>query len=73
MFTSETESPSSTMRRSSSMRIQDKKEISAIERNFNKRIPQVPAVNEGSHRLGHEKGAIKKQPQVSKINLLYFF
>lgn len=42
---------------------QESREISAMQQRLNKTSTRVSAINEGS-RHGHEKGAIKKQPQV---------
>lgn len=42
---------------------QESREISAMQQRLNKTSTRVSAVNERS-RHGHEKGAIKKQPQV---------
>lgn len=51
--------------RDSQVREQESREISAMQQRLNKTTTRVSAINEGS-RLGHEKGAIKKQPQVCR-------
>lgn len=47
----------------SQVREQESREISAMQQRLNKNSTRVSAINEGSLH-GHEKGAIKKQPQV---------
>ncbi|KAK8753029.1 hypothetical protein OTU49_002151 [Cherax quadricarinatus] len=44
------------------MREKENSEISAMQKRLNKTSTRVSAINEGS-RHGHEKGAVKKQPQ----------
>ncbi|XP_042889233.1 uncharacterized protein LOC122264425 isoform X4 [Penaeus japonicus] len=44
------------------VRNEESREISAMQKRLNKTSTRVSAINEGS-RQGHEKGAIKKQPQ----------
>ncbi|XP_050688542.1 uncharacterized protein LOC126981470 isoform X6 [Eriocheir sinensis] len=48
--------------RDSQVREQESREISAMQQRLNKNSTRVSAINEGSQH-GHEKGAIKKQPQ----------
>lgn len=58
------EGATSTGRNEHNVQNEESREISAMQKRLNKTSTRVSAINEGS-RQGHEKGAIKKQPQVS--------
>ncbi|XP_064109013.1 uncharacterized protein LOC135217210 [Macrobrachium nipponense] len=60
------EAGSSVGRNERYMREQESREISAMQKRLNKTTSRISAINEGS-RHGHEKGAIKKQPQIKKL------